>query len=270
MAGRTGTGKPPRTCSQHIVAGGLPNRGKVILKREEALFPMMVGTLREGVGGARGKRGGQGLTMELLEDAFTSQEIVVLRAAAFLAGRCQPDAREDQQRLTALLENLVKSLPVSELDIMARPYVEAAMSLALRGQPDAARRALLPVVTEYANTNQGYLAAFYLAQLGDPSGYPEMLKALHSKNEHDRLMAVRHLIAFKPFDGQNVRAKTVDVRAQLLERLKDRDAYVRVEVPFLLEEAGITGLKEILGPVAKSDRNKDVREAAGAVMERLK
>jgi hypothetical protein len=51
--------------------------------------------------------------------------------------------------------------------------------------------------------------------LGDPSGYPAMLAALHSENEHTRLMAVRHLIGFKPCDGQTVKGKIVDIRAEL-------------------------------------------------------
>jgi hypothetical protein len=144
------------------------------------------------------------------------------------------------------------------------------MSLALRGDRDTAHRALIPLVTDYAHTiMRSYLAAFYLAQLGDPSGYPAMLAALHGKDEHTRLMAVRHLIGFKPYDGQTVGDQTIDIRTELIQRLRDRRAYVRVEVPFLLAEAEVEGLRELLRPVARRDLKKRVRRAARDVLEHL-
>jgi hypothetical protein len=211
------------------------------------------------------------LTVEMLEEAFSVQDAAVLPDAAFLAGRCQPDAPELQDKLTALLHDLVDSLPVDDLEIMDTAYIEAAMSLALRGEPEAARRALMPLVTTYASTTpESYLAAFYLAQLGEPSGYPVMLEALRSENEHNRLMAVRRLIGFKPYDGQTVQGKAVDIRAELVERLGDPHPYVRVEVPYLLAEAGVEGLRELLFPVAEGDTDADVRQAAREVLDSIK
>lgn len=234
---------------------------------------MMVDWLME-TGGSR-ERGSEEttekLTMKMLEDAFSKRDATVLPKAAFIAGRCQPEEPGLQDKLTELLRSLLDSLPIENLDIMAPAYIEAAMSLALRGDPDEARRALIPLVTDHASTmSRSYLAAFYLAQLGDPSGYPAMLAALSSKNEHIRLMAVRHLIGFKPYNGQTVEGKIVDIRSEMIKRLEDNSTYVRREVPYLLTEAGVDGLREILLPVTMDDVDPDVRKAARNVVEDLK
>lgn len=257
-------------CRPHIVDAGFPNRGQIILRREEYLYPQAVGNLA-GFGKGSPDDVSGGLTIEMLEDAFIDRDPLMLPEAAFLAGRCQPDEPESQERLTELLHELLDSLPVDNLDIMDEAYIEAAMSLALRGEAEAAQQALIPLVTDYAaSTMRSYLAAFYLAQLGDPSGYPSMLMALYSASEHTRLMAVRHLIAFKPFDKQTVQGKVVDIRSELVQRLKDSHSYVRQEVPYLLAEANVEDLAELLLPVAETDSDMNVRQAARNVLESLK
>ncbi|MFC1958499.1 HEAT repeat domain-containing protein [Chloroflexota bacterium] len=265
-AGKNEQGRP---CHPNIVAVGFPNRGQLILQREIYMYPLMVNSLM-----GRGKGSYQdvteSLTMEMLEESFASHDATILRSAAFLAGRCQPDESELQARLTQLLLDFLESLPVDNLDIMDAGYIEAAMSLALRGEPDVAHRALTPLVTDYAaTTTESYLAAFYLAQLGDPSGYPAILDALRSTNEHTRLMAVRRLIGFKPYDGQTVQGKVVDIRAELVERLKDHHPYVRVEVPYLLAEAGVEGLRELLLTVAEGDTDRNVQQAARDILDSI-
>jgi hypothetical protein len=194
----------------------------------------------------RGKRSPDGpaerLTMELFERAFAGRDGVVLPAAAYLAGRCQPDANEDHQVLTHHLRELLVTRPVYDLGVMGPSYIEAAMSLALRGDPQEGRHALLPLVREFAHTiSRAYLAAYY----------PALLAALYNTDEHTRLMATHHLIAFKPFDGRTVDNQVVDIRTELVRRLRDRRAYVRVEVPFLLAEAEVLNLRELLYPVAR-------------------
>jgi HEAT repeat protein len=267
MTPNNGTNERARLCRPHIVAAGLPGRGEIILRREKNLYPVTVDRLMGRRSEWSFEDAAKALTMDMLEEVFAQRKPTTLLAAAWLAGRCQPDTPEDRAKLTALLHDLLDSLPAGNLDIMARSYIEAAMSLALRGEPEAARKALLPLVSD--GPSDSYLAAFYLAQMGDPSGYPAMLDALRSSNEHTRLMAVRHLIGFQPYDGQTIGDKTVDIRAELVQRLKDHDPYVRGEVPYYLEEAGVEDLKELLRPVAKDDKDKDVRQAARDVLERL-
>lgn len=270
MTQKTGPAELIRPCRPSITPAGLPHRGELILQRERVVYPLMINRLM-----GRGKRSPEGaaekLTMELFERAFAERDGVILPAAAYLAGRCQPDAAEDRESLTRHLRELLDALPVEDLDVMGPSYIEAAMSLALRGDPESGHRALVPLVNEYAHTiMRSYLAAFYLAQLGDPSGYPALLAALNDKDAHTRLMAVRHLIGFKPFDGETVGDQVVDIRAELVRRLRDRSAYVRVEVPFLLAEAEVKGLQELLRPVAKRDLKKKVRRAARDVLAYLK
>ena len=259
----------PRPCRPHITAAGLPHRGEVILQRERHLYSLMVNRL---LGRGKGSPTGaaESLTMEMLESAFAAPQATILPAAEFLAGRCQPDAPADEERLTVLLRDLLNALPADDLGVWAPAYIEAAMSLALRGEPEPARQALIPLAVDgAARTSRSYLAAFYLAQLGDPSVYPAMLEALRSSSEHTRLMAARHLIAFKPYDGQIVQDKAVDVSAELVQRLRGRSPYVRAEVPHLLAEAGAAGLRELLLPGARRDLKKDVRRAAREVLARL-
>ncbi len=256
-------------CHPRIDAAGLPHREEIILERERNLYPLMVNRVLGLRRDVPEHWSAVVFPLQRLEEIFATREAAILPAAAFLAGRCQPAPPASPERLTSLLRALVSSLDASRLGVMADAYVEAAMSLALRGDPESARRLLTPLVADGADPGTGYLAAFYLAQLGDPSGYPAMLAALRSESDHTRLMAVRHLIAFKPYDGQTIQGKCVDIRGELIQRLKDHEPYVRVEVPYYLAEAGVADLAALLEPVARRDRSRDVREAARDILERF-
>lgn len=270
MAASSEMDAPARVCRPEIVAAGLPQRGELILQRERNLYAAMVAQLS----GQRSERSfeeaAESLTMEDLEQSFAARKPVTLFAAAWLAGRCRPDAPEDRRQLQALPAELIDALAAGRQGALERAYIEAAMSLALLGAPEQARRALAPIVATGAPpSSAGYLAAFYLAQLGDPSGYPAMVAALRDESEHTRLMAMRHLIGFQPYDGQRVGGQTVDLRAELVARLKDPSPYVRVEAPYYLAEAGVADLEQLLTRVAKVDRHKDVRAAARETLSRL-
>ncbi len=269
MNERTASGQSDGLCHARIVAGGLPHREEIILERERNLYPLMVNRILGLRRDVPEHWSAVVFPLRKLEEVFAARDAAILPAAAFLAGRCQPSPPASPERLTSLLRALISSLDASRLGVMADAYIEAAMSLALRGDPESARRLLTPLVADGADPGAGYLAAFYLAQLGDPSGYPTMLTALRSESDHTRLMAVRHLIAFKPYDGQTIQGKTVDIRAELIKRLKDHEPYVRVEVPYYLAEAGVADLPTLLEPVARRDRSRAVREAARDILERF-
>ena len=268
MPSSSETNEPSRLCHIHIVAAGLPHRGEIILERERNLFSMMADRLM-GRGKRHSEEGVRSVPMQALENAFSERKARTLPSAAFVAGRCQPCAPEDQERLTAVIRDLLDSLPAETPGIMSRAYIEASMSLALRGDTDRARQALAALIANAPDSSVSYLAAFYLAQLGDPSGFPAMKNALRSTNEHTRLMALRHLIAFEPYDSQTIQDNAVNIRAELTQRLVDHDPYVRVEVPYYMAEACVEDLKDLLEPVAQNDRNKDVREAARSILERV-
>lgn len=249
---------------------GLPYRTEIILKRERNLYPLMVDRLVGRLSKEQEVPGTRGLTLDELVSAIHRRDGLTLPAAAFIAGRFPTEDPAERQRLIDALGDVLASLVVEELDIMDRSYIQAAMSLALLGELEAGRRALQPLVGHHAgSTDESYLAAFYLAQMGDPSGYPVMLKALEGDDEHVRLMALRHLVGFQPYDGQQVAGKTVDVEAELIKRIRDDDPYVRAEVPYHLAEAGVGGLPDLLVPLAQRDPDKGVRLAARNVLDEL-
>ena len=256
-----------RPCKVQITGSGLLHRTDALLERERNLYPLMADRL---AGRGKGEFAEPAaVTMGMIEEAFTARSDFGLRAAAFLAGRCDPGDAKAREKLTKLLRDFITSLEPHDRGPLEVEYIEAAMSLALRGDPEAARTALAAVIPEgHSGSGYAYLAAFYLAQLGDASGYPVVLRALHSENEHTRLMAVRHLLAFQPYNGQEVKGRVVDTRRELIARLSDHEPYVRVEVPYYLSEAGVTGLVELLEPLVLSDPDEGVREAAAEVLRR--
>ncbi len=101
------------------------------------------------------------------------------------------------------------------------------------------------------------------------SGYPAVQRTLASEIPHYRTMALRHLLPFATFDGQQIEGRTIDVHTRLVERLHDSDPMVRQEVPFYLEELARPGLRALLEPVLASDPDENVRTAARIVLERL-
>jgi hypothetical protein len=258
---------PAGLCRPVIEDAGLPQRTPLLLERERNLYPFMVARL----GGGRGSKGEDAppapFPLATLQAVLAARDGTTLPAAAWLAGRCAPDAPAGAAALTAALRDVVGARPVDRLGDLEWAYVEAAFSLALRGDRDAAHAALTPLIAPDASRGYGYLAAFYLAQLGDPAGYPALLAALRSPTAHTRLMALRHLIAFAPYDGQRVGAGVVDLRAALLARLRDHDPYVRVEAPYYLAEAGAPDLAALLEPVAAADPDEAVRAAAQSALD---
>jgi hypothetical protein len=251
-----------------ISGAGLPNRTSAILLQEEKMYPMMVsGLAGEGKGEVRDP---SPLTLGLLEEGFSSDDVIILSAASWLAGRSEPEKIEDKVFLHDWLKGLLQEYKVEELDIYTQPYTEAAFSFALIGEVEMARKALVPVVTTYANPfSEGYLAAAYLAQMGDPVGYPALLATLHGVDQHYRLMAARYLPMFQPFGGQIVGGQVVEVAGELKQALHDQSSYVRVEIPYLLAQVNPPDLRAILEQIAESDPAEEVREAAQHALAHL-
>ena len=209
------------------------------------------------------------LTAEALLPALTSTEPMRPFTAAYLIGRVRSDDAATDQSLTQSLETLLTQSqdganPTTANDVL----IEAAMSLALRGNIERAHKTLLNLLHSPDPLGDQYKAAFYLAELGDPSGYPALLATLQSNIPHYRLMALRHALAFHQYDGQPVKNTPIDVLQLLTARLKDPDPIVRSEVPFYLEELHPPNLRELLQPIEQSDPSHQVRTAARIVLDR--
>lgn len=246
-------------CERHVVRAGLQHRTDVLLARERESFDAMVTRLFTL---DKGEITPPPLTAEALERALVSDQPGRAYAAAFLIGRCRAKDPEVDTALTRRLEAIVDG--PSDSDVA----VEAAMSLALRGDVARGRRALRAMLTSPDPLGDPYKAAFYLAQMGDPSGYGALVETLHSDIPHYRLMALRHVIAFAPYEGQEVEGATVDVRQLLVDRLADPDEMVRREVPFYLQELQVDDLRALLEPLAETDPSPSVRAAAQIVLGR--
>lgn len=248
----------------------LPDRTPALIARDERLYSVRV----ENVLRPR-QLGMSEEEPELLHDqllaALQGDSVIATIAAAFLAGRSTTGDETDDAETAASLQTLIATTDPARLLDLAHGYVEALMSSALLGDVDPARQRLRELVTVPDNDSiAGYLAAAYLAQFGDPDGYPILHSDLHERSDaHARVMAVRNLLSFVAHDGRQVGKLTIDVRAEYLDRLKDRDADVARAVPSLMVEAGLAGLESDLRAATKRPFKKDVREAAQEALDAL-
>jgi hypothetical protein len=228
---------PHEPCRLLIASDGLPGRTAVVLERERARIPAYIERLRAETAKGEPDDDPEPPTVDELVAALEERDSFSLGVAAFLAGRCRADG-EAAARLDAALRALVGSAPVEELGLLAEGYVEAALSIALRGDTAAAKAALEPLVRGVGDHSHDWLAAASLAQLGDPSGWPTLVRDLREGIDHVRLMAARQLALFLPYDGQEVDGTTIDVEAELRRLGDDPSEWVRAERDTLLEEAG--------------------------------
>jgi hypothetical protein len=253
--------EPPAVpCEASFSDARLPHRA-ALLDRERVWFENLAPRLL-GQGRAAAAEPGAPTAGDLsrgLESADPSHPWI----AAFLIGRCRAADPAADARLTDALERSIAG-PAPE-PILA---VEVGMSLVLRGRGARGLAILRGVLTDPDPFGEQYKAAYYLAQTGDPSGWPQLHAAAHATSNQARIMAIRHAIAFRPYDGRKVGDLTVGVRALLVERLADPEPIVRQEVPVYLEELGLPDLVDVLAPMAKDDPSGEVRAVAQAVIDR--
>ena len=255
-----GMGEPDNIqCVSTVVAAGLAGRTEAILKRERESFvsrvhQLIAPTMSE-------PRPGEVLTTAMLHRGADSRDGIQVTAAAFMAGRCRASDEKADARLAKLLRKIAESRNAS-----AR--TEAAMSLVLRGEKDAGIKLLREVAKDKDPFGYAWLEAYYLAQAGDPSGFPVIVGMLRGGDIQNRIMAARHLIAFRPFDGQTIEGQKVDIRALLLERLADQSNMVRQEMPSILDEFNPPDLLDLLKPLVEKDPDPMVQAMARSVIQR--
>ncbi len=259
-----------KICKVRIDDPHWPERTPALIDRDRRLYPVMVGDLLDAEPSDTSDAPPPLIHDQLLE-ALAIDDIIRAGAAAFVAGRCTTsDSTVDQETLAAL-DVLIDSFDPKRLRSRATVYVEALMSSALLGRLDRARESLTVLVTDPDhNSIGGYLAASYLAQLGSAAGYPILHADLHDRDDANaRMLAVRNLLPFLAYDGQQVGGLTVDVTAEFLQRMRDGDIDVAVEVPELIAEANLPGLEGILADATKRPYAKGVRKAAEWVIDEL-
>lgn len=266
---------PGARCRPHVRDGGFPNRGPSILRGEAARVPQSLLLLEHGGPViAEPADPEDDFDFALVErgfqpDEFGAVDAVLAPAAAFVAGRCEVDDPAADARIDEMLRKVLADLDTDDLSAWALAYIESAMALALRGHHEGVA-AIADLVGEgRRNGDYDYLAAYYLAQTGDPSGYPAIVAELDHPTAHYRLMAARHLVAFRPYDGTEVLGHVVDVRARLLERLDDDEDLVANEIPGLLAAAEVVDAREAIEAAAKDARHEGTREMAQHVLHEL-
>lgn len=245
-------------CIINIVNAGLTYRTKTLLDREsESFFPILNSLCEQPENDTSTQ-----FTYKILERNLKSKDDWKAYNAAFLAGR----SNTEDEHLNKKFTNKLVSFSTRKLnsDIL----IELGMSLVLRGELDKGKTILLEQVANPDPLGDQYKAAFYLAQLGDLSGYPAFVKTLNHQIPHYRLMALRHLIVFLPFDGTIISGININIKDLFLEKLYDENEFVRCEVPFYLEESKISDLHQILQPVAQNDSSELVRNAAKLILNR--
>lgn len=264
---------PDVQCTARVEEAGFPHRGPAILARERARVPREILSVTRGAF-VMGEPPAfsDPFAFGPLDDALVSDagvDGVKVPPAAYVAGRCEVHDDAASALLDERLRGVLAGLDPADLSAWAPSYVESAMALALRGH-DEGLTALRGVFAGGRRTGDADdLVAYYLAQAGDPSGWPAIVAQLGHKTPHYRLMAARHLLAFRPYDGESVDGQVIDVRARLAGMLEDRESLVTNEIPALLAEAEVDGLVELLKPVAKKHRHRDTREVAEDVLAQV-
>jgi hypothetical protein len=237
-----------RVCHPYITGAGLPHRTAAILRRERTLYAAAATDLVHA--SATDAVDGEAVdeepavdepvvTMDQLEAVFATHSATAMPSAAFVAGRCQPDDPADARAIDELLRTYLRSLDARRLDSAALGFVQAAMSLALRGDIDTGRQALRAVLADdAAGSMADALAIACLAQLGDPSGFAKLAGLLGSGDAYTRLMAARQLGAFAAWDGSEIAGQRVELAKLLTPLVDDPDELVAREIPALLADLG--------------------------------
>ncbi len=128
--------------------------------------------------------------------------------------------------------------------------VEAAYSLARQGDQGAVvilQEALQRPVGGYLSP---LTAAGYLAQLGDPSGYPVVGEGLESDLRAVKMLACKQLLFFLPFDGQNVGSNRVDATALFTRAFADPDPDIGEQARAELEHSSLPAAAQLLADAA--------------------
>ena len=259
-----------RLCEPRFVAAGLPGRTPVLIDRDRRMYPYHLE--RMAFGNTRREPGDAGpLAHDVLLALLADTERSGAASAAFVAGRCTTGHAADERATQSALQALADSFDPAHLESDAATYVEALFSLALLGDVDGPRQLLTDLVTVPELLSiAAYLAAFYLAQLGSADGYAVLHADLHDHNDaHNRMMAARHLLGFVSYDGQAAGKLVIDVRAELLHRLDDRDETVAQIVPGLLAETGLPDVADDLVAASKRGLPSAVRDAIDIALASL-
>lgn len=231
----------------------IPYRTEALLQREKLSFWPMMGEL--GLDSAAAYEKDEQIYLKL-KDALGSTETWKAYTSAFLIGRLKLNSKTLNDKL--IVESMLQLKKEKRCDVA----IELSMSIALQGNVDFGIRNLRLLLENPEPLEDQYKAAFYLAQFGDLSGFEIFKKTLSDDIPHIRLMAMRHLLGFSPFDGQKVNGQVIQTSELLKKFIHDSDESIRSEVPFYLKEMKVKNWRTILKNLIETDSSETVINAA--------
>ncbi len=249
-------------CEIDVTAAGLPQRSGIILKRERGTVALLANKLKGTSTRGRAQTTPPFTTRDLT-DALASDADALKQAAAYLIGRSKPADAQASGRLMAALDGV---LAQSKSPLLR---AEAAMSKVLRGHGDGAE-AVLKQSAKAAPPDEPWVAAAYLAQMGDASGWPAVAAAAgEDAPQHQRTAALEAAVAFGPLQGKASGDGKVDAFGVIEAAAEAEAVGVRQIAPRLLREVGHPDARAIIERIASSDASSGVRAVAQYELDQL-
>jgi hypothetical protein len=192
--------------------------------------------------------------IELL--ASPESEPILRAAAAHTAGA---------ERVAAAVPALRQALAAAD-DVTA---VEAAYALARLGDGEG-RAALVAAVARPAEFELGPLfAAGYLAQSGDPRGFPAIVRALEGDAPARRMLACKQLHFFMPFQGRfGPTGEVVDVVGAFRQALAHSDTALHWQALVQLRETSDPAFVELVRCYAVRAPDAALASLARSILDR--
>jgi HEAT repeat protein len=149
--------------------------------------------------------------------------------------------------------------------------VEAAYALVRLGD-GAGEAALVEAVARPAEFELGPLfAAGYLAQSGDPRGFPTVVRALHGDAPAARMLACKQLHFFIPFHGRRGPAgDVVDVVSAFRQALAHPDSALHWQALFQLRETSDPAFVELVRRYAVRAPDAALASMAQSILDRIR
>jgi HEAT repeat protein len=192
------------------------------------------------------------LTVEGIIEALQNPALDIRAGAAVIVGR------SNMNQAIPFLKRLSGDDPLVQ--------VEAAMSLALL-QEGSGIPALIDLLDGDILTGAPITAAGYLADLGDPRGFPVILKALNSEFTGNRLIAAVKIKYFLQYHNQMINGVKTDLFPIIKTALSDPDPKVRRELLYKLARLHDPRSSFLLSAVSLSDTNEEVRHLARRLLD---
>lgn len=194
----------------------------------------------------------------LLNAVISGKELIVRVSAARLLG-----LRKEKKAVEVLKQAL-------HSDPEAVVKETAAWSLAYMGYPEG-KNALKELIAKADDVKRQSMLAAELAELGDPSEYPYVVKAISSPDAEIRFLSTDNLWPFLKYEGKHGK-EAIDALARLQTLVHDKAPKVRAEALSVLNRAvpnflPRNQLQPLVEQLSKEDPDPQVRQTADRILQ---